>query len=253
MKKIEIGRLKREGKKCIDIINAISDKDCNISKNYKQFEEKAISNFLGYLKGEIPFNEAENHIASYLKIQQLLASSKELLDNKIIVKSLRLNETGIYAEVQTITVVDYLKKKLGEFYLIEDSILNAAWFGAPQLRERFIALGIHKEIAVKKNIQPELPKAEFSSYRTVWDAIKDLEELEPSYNVKAEAIPLDRKNFVKTALTNDLRISDMLYNHVVTKSNENTLKRFAALKPGQNFHNLDKSLIENTYSKPERT
>jgi DNA (cytosine-5)-methyltransferase 1 len=152
-------------------------------------------------------------------------------------------------------VVDYIKNKLGKLYLIEDDILNAAWFGAPQLRERYIAFGIKRNVAKENNVKPELPKPEYSpeEFRTVWDAIKDLEVVEPSFSNSDDGIELSNEQYTKTALTGELRKSRVLYNHISTQTRETARKRFAALKPGQNFHDLDKGLIQNTYSKPERT
>ena len=48
------------------------------------------------------------------------------------------------------------------------------------------------------------------------------------------------------------RNSKGVSNHIVPKSRKEAKKRFAALKEGENFHNLDKGLKEN-YAVPERT
>lgn len=42
-------------------------------------------------------------------------------------------------------------------------------------------------------------------------------------------------------------------NHIATDTREVAKKRFEALQQGQNFHDLDLTLIEDTYTKPERT
>lgn len=247
--------LSNKGKSCIRIINSIPDRGTNISMNYKQFEKKSLFKFVEYLEGKISFEEAESHMSLYINVQRLLSYAKELLDNNIIINSLRVEKTGIYVDVESFTVIDYVNKKLGKLYSIDDGILNATWFGAPQLRERYIALGIRKDFVKQYNIKPELPKPEYSpeEYRTVWDAIKDLENVEPNYNINEVGISLSNKNYPETALTANLRTSDLLYNHITTQTSETALQRFATLKPGQNFHDLDKCLIQNTYSKPERT
>ncbi|WP_248735154.1 DNA cytosine methyltransferase [Neobacillus rhizosphaerae] len=247
--------LGKKAQNSIKVIDSIPQRNEQISNLYRQYEENSLSFFLEYLKGTISFEEAEPHMVSYINLQRLLSAAKELLDNEIIIEELRIDETGIYAEVESITVVDYIKKKLGKMYLIEDDILNAAWFGAPQLRERYIALGIKRNVAKANDVKPELPKPEYSQYefRTVWDAIKDLEEVEPSFSNTEVGIELSNKQYIKTALTGELRKSSVLYNHIATQTRETARQRFAALKPGQNFHDLDKGLIQNTYSKPERT
>ncbi|MED1122081.1 DNA cytosine methyltransferase [Bacillus atrophaeus] len=248
--------LRKKSKNGIKIINAIPNRGIEVPMHYRQFEQDALAEILAYLEGKISFAEAEPYMVSYMSMQRLLSAAKELLDNKIVIQELRVDGTGIYVDVESFTVVDYIKEKLGKLYLIHDDVLNAAWFGAPQSRERYIALGIRKDIAEKNGVRPRLPKQKYFShqYRTVKDAISDLQEIEPSYDVNEDkGIDISLKSYKETALTADLRNSAVLYNHITTETRETALKRFAALKPGQNFHDLDKGLIEDTYSKPERT
>ena len=54
-------------------------------------------------------------------------------------------------------------------------------------------------------------------------------------------------------LARSLRNSKVLYNHIVTKTTETAMQRFRAIKQGQNFHSLDNSLKENTYTDISRT
>ncbi|MNX55886.1 Modification methylase AplI [compost metagenome] len=135
-------------------------------------------------------------------------------------------------------------------YQIDDGVLNAAWFGVPQLRERYIAIGLRKDL----HLQPELPVKVYkeAEYFTVFDAIQDLEQIDPVFNTEDDPIPLNNE-FQTTELTRLLRNSAMLSNHVATETRETAKKRFEALGQGQNFHDLDRSLIENTYTRPERT
>ena len=49
-----------------------------------------------------------------------------------------------------------------------------------------------------------------------------------------------------------MRDSNVLYNHFCTATQEIALKRFAALKEGENFHNLADDM-KTTYTKAERT
>ena len=50
-----------------------------------------------------------------------------------------------------------------------------------------------------------------------------------------------------------LRDTDVLKNHVATKTTEIALERFRSLKQGENFHSLDKKLKTNTYTDAART
>ena len=246
--------LTKNGKKASMILNSIPDRSTNVPRSYRILEKEMLSYFLGYIEGSLTYTEAEPYMITFINIQRFLSNVKELIDNEIIIKELIMDDHGIFIEVQSITVIEYITKKLGKTYLIDDGILNAAWYGAPQLRERYIALGIRRDFAEEKKIKPLLPEAIYTlgNYRTVWDAIGDLEEIEPGYTISEQPIQLSESN-IQTELKVELRNTNLLYNHVMTETRETALKRFAALKPGQNFHNLEKDLIENTYSKPERT
>jgi DNA (cytosine-5)-methyltransferase 1 len=247
--------IEKKGKNCLKILNEIPERTAEISEVYTQYEQNLLSYFVGYIEGDVSFKEAVPFMEAYIKLQKLLSNAKELLDNDIIINDLTLDDNGIFIEVQSITVVEYINKKLGRYYLIDDDVLNAAWFGAPQLRERYIAVGIKKELIAERQLKkPFLPKPKYeqTQYRKVQDAIIDLEQVEPNLTIGAPPIRISKK-FVKTDLTKELRDTETLHNHVITESREKALKRFAALDPGQNFHDLKKELIDDTYSKPERT
>ena len=50
-----------------------------------------------------------------------------------------------------------------------------------------------------------------------------------------------------------LRNSETLRNHIITKTTETAMERFKALQQGQNFHALNDSLKSNTYTDVSRT
>ena len=91
-------------------------------------------------------------------------------------------------------------------------------------------------------------------YRTVEDAIKDLEEIRPVYDRAADengiALPKDAH---LSPLAEELRDSRILKNHIITRSTEVAIERFRALEEGQNFHALSAYLKENTYTDVKRT
>lgn len=112
-------------------------------------------------------------------------------------------------------------------------------------------VGIHKD-GVDGDVPCELlPPMEFTEdqYRTVEDAIDDLEPIPPHADVQAAPVPLP-SIYPHSALTDSLRDTKMLHNHVATSTRSTALRRFAALTPGQNFHDLDQRLICDTYSLP---
>lgn len=185
-------------------------------------------------------------------IQRMISKLKELRDNMIAVEY----ETGIgiYAHVKSYAVLDYIKKVLASEphnYKISDRVLNAASFGVPQKRMRFIIMGA-KNVA---DIDFDLPEATFSEeeYRTVRDAIGDLEDIEPAYEVKQVPYRIPRVDLAAGTLIYALRDTDILNNHVMTKSTPTALKRFGALTEGQNFHDLKSEMKEDTYTDVSRT
>ncbi|WP_310551805.1 DNA cytosine methyltransferase [Paenibacillus glufosinatiresistens] len=239
-----------KGKQCIKHISALPRRSQAISRQYVNFEQASLNAFIRYAGEEISFQEAEHEILDYLNVQRLMMHAKELLDNSIAVHSLKMDQKGVYVEADSYSVIDYIGKRLGQLYRIDDGVLNAAWFGVPQLRERYIAVGLRKDL----HIQPELPARVYkeAEYLTVFDAIQDLEPIAPVFNTEDAPIPLNNE-FQATDLTRLLRNTTVLSNHVATETRETAKKRFEALGQGQNFHNLDRSLIENTYTRPERT
>ena len=116
---------------------------------------------------------------------------------------------------------------------------------------RFVILGVKRNISTKI----DLPKGHFAEdqYRTVRDAISDLETIKPVYDLKDDCgiqLP-SMKNLSDLAAS--LRNSNILKNHIITKTTDVAMERFKAIKQGQNFHSLDESLKINTYTDIART
>ena len=113
-------------------------------------------------------------------------------------------------------------------------------------------IGIKRSIATKI----ALPKGSFDEdeYRTVRDAIADLETVSPVYDLEddKEGIKIDAIDGLNE-LAASLRNSGVLKNHIITKTTEIAMERFKAIKQGQNFHSLDDELKTNTYTDVSRT
>lgn len=189
-------------------------------------------------------------LKTLVEVEQALERVHELKENHIEFE-IQLHENRIYAAVDTFTVKDYLDYKFAALgFKTNKAILNAADFGVPQTRQRFIMIGIKEESAIESGIN--LPASIFDEkdYFTVKDAIEDLEELEPSIHANAPEIQAVFRNGSRLAAL--LHNTDSIANHVVTDTGEEALKRFKALGQGENFHKLDKSL-KSTYSLPDRT
>ena len=117
---------------------------------------------------------------------------------------------------------------------------------------RFVVIGIKRSITTKI----ALPKGRFDEdeYRTVRDAIADLETVPPVYDLEEdkEGIKIDHIDGLNELAT-ALRNKAVLKNHIITKTTETAMQRFKAIKQGQNFHSLDDALKTNTYTDVSRT
>lgn len=207
-----------------------------------------------YFKGEICAQNVVEAFEKPIMIQRMLSKSKEIFDNQILVDRYSVDR-GIIAHIPSYAVFDYLKYILGSEkngYILDSGVLCAADFGAPQKRMRFIVMGIKKSLSSKV----ALPKGHVDAdeYATVRDAISDLSDIEPIYNVTDDiGIPLKPMTSKISDIGNKLRNSEILHNHIITETRETALKRFAKIKQGENFHSLDVEMKENTYTDVSRT
>lgn len=106
-----------------------------------------------------------------------------------------------------------------------------------------------KNIMNAKYIAPEIKFTE-GNYRTVYDAIADIQDVIPVTEVTGDYIELEAHPNA-TGLEKELR-GRALYNHITTATRETAMARFKALKAGENFHDLDPEL-KTTYSNADRT
>jgi len=255
-------RQKSNPEKLINTVNKhLKSVDSIIKKIEKSDSEFVNNNFenLKLLFTDIINGITYNSILSpvieeALALMQMVKTSKEIFDNDIFVSSYN-TDNGIKAIVQSYPVFDYVKKLLGsdDFgYSFTSGVLCAADFGAPQKRNRFVVIGIKKEFS--DEICMPVGTYNYENYRTVFDAIGDLEDVITCSAITDDNGASTKFDYSKTdKLFNELHDSELIYNHVITNTRENALKRFEALKPGQNFHSLDNSLKVNTYSNIERT
>ena len=185
-------------------------------------------------------------------IQRMLGKAQEIHSNDIIVERYS-DKDDLIAVIKSFAVYDYLTSILeseDHGYVIDHKVLCAADYGAPQKRNRFVVMGAKKAIAKKVALpSPELDEDE---YKTVRDAIADLEEVEPVTDVSEDTGILLNDNKVD-GLAGELRDSERLYNHVITKTTATAMERFKAIKQGENFHSLDDSMKTNTYTDVSRT
>ena len=204
-------------------------------------------------------NKVKQKVLKYFKeeIENHIRYGDPIIESELIhVDSYECTEKdGLLANVRSFAVFDYLKSILtsGEDgYVINSGVLCAADFGAPQKRERFVVMGIKKSISAVVFLPSR--KIKDGHYKTVHDAIYDLEDVPPVYDLAddEEGIPLEHKEQL-SSVAQQLRNSDILKNHIITKTTDVAMARFKALHQGENFHSLEESLKTNTYTDAKRT
>lgn len=220
--------------------NAIQRNDSEMAKSLLQ-----------YIDGKSTFEQVVARIECSILVQRAILKIKELSENEIHVFEYREDNGSLVAIVKSYSVLDYIRAILENEpynYTLNESTLNAIHYGAPQRRERFIIVGVKKDL----NRKYIFPKAQFKEgeYRTVHDAISDIQDIEPATEVNGNYIELEPHPDA-VGLEKELR-GRLLYNHITTATRETAMARFKALKSGENFHDLDPAL-KTTYSNAERT
>lgn len=216
--------------------------------------KNAFSALSDFYAEKISASEIKLKIEPAIMLQRMLSKAKEIHNNDIVVDSYSSTK-GVFANIRSFAVFDYLKnilEKMEDGYVIDSDVLCAADYGAPQKRMRFVVIGIKRSISSKI----ALPKGRFDKdeYRTVRNAIEDLEDVEPVFDLEedTDGIILPQKEGLGE-LAESLRNSSILRNHIVTKTTNTAMARFKALKQGENFHALDESMKSNTYTDASRT
>ena len=161
----------------------------------------------------------------------------------------------IRVKMETYIVIDFIKESFRYLgYEFKGDVLNAASYGVPQTRERYILIGIKRELLTG---EIELPKPIIDNsinYITVKEAIEDLEEIEPTVGGMDETqkrldCPVIDSYFRKLVMIENYRD---VHNHVCTATRKTALQRFEKIAPGKNFHSLPDEL-KSSYENPERT
>ncbi|PGN62199.1 DNA cytosine methyltransferase [Priestia megaterium] len=196
-------------------------------------------------------------------LNQFLMRFKEIKDEKIIYKdpldiSQKDDKIEVKVHVKSYNVVEYLSQfftSLG--YEIDYKVLNAADFGVPQNRQRFMILGVKKEKLSELPVELPHKLDGLNKKFTTKDAIYDLEKIQPHHEVGEDSLIYNQVGQL-TPLQKYYRsdnTSGLIFNHINTKSRDMSLQRFQAIKEidGKNFHSLSNELKDNTYSDSART
>lgn len=190
-------------------------------------------------------------MASLVSLQKTLRSAQEIYDNKLIHTFEEQADGTVIANVQSYSVIEYVDAILGTSYKQIGATVNALWFGVPQDRKRYITMGVRADVLGNRDLCM-LEEPDTYETITVEDAIFDLKEYPASEEKSTAPIDIEVTDTPLSEYAKKMRDSKQLYNHIVTASTPEAIKRFKAIPEGKNFHSLSKDLT-TTYSKPDRT
>ena len=179
----------------------------------------------------------------------------EELERKNAIFSYSLVNHSIQIHMKTYIVIDYIRASFSFLhYRFNGDVLNAAQFGVPQTRERFVLIGV-KDKFYKGDI--ELPKPiieDPNNYVTVDDALRDLYEIIPTTESMDETQKRSKSPVVDTYYRNLVMVPNykLVHNHVCTATTKKALERFALIEQGGNFHSLP-AKYKSAYENPNRT
>lgn len=177
------------------------------------------------------------------------------LANKDAIFEHELENYAIKVRLHTYIVIDYVHKALKNLgYKIKGEVLNAAKYGVPQTRERYILVGIYSP---EKDVEIPMPEPIIDNplkFVTVHEAIKDLESIEPTTGAMDDVqrrinLPTINSYFRELVMKEGYRTVN---NHVCTATTALSLERFEQIEPGKNFHSLPDEL-KSQYENPSRT
>lgn len=245
--------LSNHEKKIIKVSKAYIEENSGINDYTKKVSCNAFSAMLNYYNNKLLIDTIKEAIEPAIMIQRMLSKALEIFDNNLLVDEYKI-ENGLYAVIRSFAVFDYIKSVLESEengYVIKSNVLCAADYGAPQRRMRFVIMGIKKNIS-NKAVLPK-PKYDEDEYRTVRDAIEDLENIEPFKSIIDDTGITTEGTQNLSDLAKELHDTDLIMNHIITDTTETAMKRFEALAQGQNFHSLSDDMKSNTYTDPKRT
>lgn len=136
-------------------------------------------------------------------------------------------------------------------YEVAYDILNAADYGVPQARPRFILIGRygkgsvhmpqHTHIAASKASTVDLFAGELIPHVTVKDALSDLPKIQQGQGSESVKFTVKAKNSFQESMRGE-RARGMLFNHRATRHNPTIIERYDHMPQGGDIRSLPERL-----------
>lgn len=162
-----------------------------------------------------------------------------------------------------LSVASHVLERLAAMgYLVFPKLLDAVWFGAPQNRNRFFLLGIHKDVgyaAEEFGQWGPFPRASHGpgtgkAFATVRDAIADLPKLGNGDDLAEHPYLEDPARLQQNPFLRAMRAgapANIIWDHVTSRHADYVIERYKGIPQGQNWQAV-RELMTN-YADVERT
>ena len=234
------------------IINKLTDRE-SCPRWFAEIIKQAKTVLNTVLKDHSITDEQLKQLMEFWNIHRFILGIIELKEKDVIFEY-ELDNRAIHVCLHTYIVIDYIQNAFIHLgYKIKGEVLNAAQYGVPQTRERYVLIGVH----TRRSIEIKMPEPIINNsddYITVKNAIKDLENIEPTTGamdktLKRSNLPRINSYYRRLVMVEEYKI---INNHVCTNTSELSLERFEQIAPGENFHSLPEKYKEQ-YENPSRT
>lgn len=162
-----------------------------------------------------------------------------------------------------LSVAAHVLERLGSMgYLVFPKLLDAVWYGAPQNRNRFFLLGIHKDVGYSPEDfgkwgpfpKPTHGPGTNRAFVTVRDAIADLPKLGNGDALAERPYEEDAGRLQQNVFLQAMRAGapkGIIWDHVTSRHAEYVIERYKGIGQGQNWQAV-RDLMTN-YADVERT
>lgn len=162
-----------------------------------------------------------------------------------------------------LSVAAHVLERLADMgYLVFPKLLDAVWFGAPQNRNRFFLLGIHKDVGYSPEDfgkwgpfpRPTHGPGTGRAFVTVSDAIADLPKLGNGDDLAERPYEEVSASLQKNEFLRAMRVGapkGVIWDHVTSRHAEYVIERYKGIGQGQNWQAV-RELMTN-YADVERT